>query len=197
MEDLGLDLGEYKLTERERLLKRAGVFHLWREPGPALLSVRDELSEQESAFSDIPANCDVPAHVAALFHGKQFPVRSLWLYAGLAEDLKMSPSSQRLVLFRKIQEATCAHLGWEEKDIASWPMGVEAAILSYGLERFQPQRVLCFARNLDTPEVKELKSLLPAICPQAKFFLLPDVTDMAAGNQELKNAAWRVLQDIS
>lgn len=193
-----MDLGEHKLTEQERLLKRAGVFYLWREQvSKPPTSAGSALPDDAAAPPTIPASCDIPAHIAALFHEKQLPVRSLWLYAGLAADLELPSPPQRLVLFKKIQESACTHLHWKESDISSWPLDVEVQILRQGLEHFQSQEVIAFAHSLDAPEIKTLQQLMTEICPQVRFSLLPDITAMTSGRQDLKNTAWRILQGIS
>lgn len=193
-----MDLGEYGLTEQERLLRRAGVLYLWREQAPMpSVSAGPDGPTNTAISSAVPTGCDIPAHLAALFHEQQHPVRSLWLYAGLAEDLGLPSSPQRLVLFRQIQESVCTHLHWKKSDIAGWPLDVEGHVLHQGLEHFQPQVVIAFAHSLDAPEIKTLQQQLIEICPRAKFSLLPNITAMASGRQDLKNMAWRILQDIS
>ncbi|MDO4767367.1 MAG: hypothetical protein Q4B25_04375 [Pseudomonadota bacterium] len=121
-------------------------------------------------------------------------MRTLWTYPGLAADLSLSPPFPRLALFQKIQDSVCGHLGWKKQDICVWPLDVEDALLRHGLEYFRPSVVICFAR--DASEIKSLQASLKDICPQARLFLLPDITDMAQGNQAAKNAAWKILQDI-
>lgn len=189
-----MDLGEYRMTERERLLKRAGVFCLWRGISPDRAEPAAPRVSGTDNSQKIPSNYAVPPHLLALFHEKQCPVRTLWTYPGLAADLSLSPPSPRLALFQKIQDSVCNHLGWKKQDIYAWPLDVEDALLRHGLEYFRPSVVICFAR--DASEIKSLQASLKDICPQARLFLLPDITDMAQGNQAAKNAAWKILQDI-
>ena len=189
-----MDLGEYRMTERERLLKRAGVFCLWRGISRDRAEPAAPRDSEIDNSQKIPNNYTIPPYLLALFHEKQYPVRTLWTYPGLAADLGLPTPSPRLALFRKIQESVCGHLGWKKQDISAWPLDVEDALLRHGLEHFCPSVVICFVQ--DASEIRPLQTSLKDICPQTRLFLLPDITDMAKGNQAAKNTAWKILQDI-
>ena len=197
-----MDLNEHALTEAQRTLKRLGITHLWRSPAlerrhleaPAESTVTPSNSIQNtprSAAMDTP----VPALLRSLFHGKQSPVRTLWTYAGLNEDLAQHAMPERLVVFRKIQESVCLHLNWKEEDICSWPLDVNPQLFRKGLEYFQPRIIIYFELSAagTRPEEADETTIRQTGCA---VHLLPNLDEMATGNKTLKNEAWKILQTL-
>jgi len=138
----------------------------------------------------------MPPLLRALFHGKQLPVRTLWTYAGLNADLNQALIPERLAVFRKIQESACVHLHWSEKDICSWPLDIELNLYHQGLQRFCPKIVICFGENhalLTTAERSEDGRFCLGNC---SIYMLPSLDEMALGNKDLKNEAWKILRSI-
>lgn len=190
-----MDLDEHGLSEGQRTLKRLGVTHLWPAETPARSgSMRTEPScisappATHRSSSDHPA---LPESLRALFHGKQCPVRTLWAYDGLYADLRADRLSARLDVFRKIQESVRTHLGWSEQDISSWPLDLEPHLIRLGMDRLQPQVIICFG------EAGCLRSIAGSEPTSPRITLLPDLQTMARGDRDLKNEAWRVLRSLS
>ncbi len=197
-----MDLNEHALTEAQRTLKRLGITHLWRSPVPErqhLESPTESTATTSNSTESTPRpaapDTPVPALLRSLFHGKQSPVRTLWTYAGLNEDLAQHAMPERLIVFRKIQESVCLHLKWKEEDICSWPLDVSPQIFRKGLEYFQPRIIIYFELSaVDArPEEADETMIRQTGCA---VHLLPNLDEMAAGNKTLKNEAWKILQTL-
>ena len=204
-----MDLNEHTLTEAQRTLKRLGVTHLFRPQGkeqeePSSSSAPIHVEPPQEPASQIQsvqtpsaaAGQPLPLLLRSLFHGKQSPVRTMWTYAGLHEDLQCATNPPRLAVFKKIQESVCQHLKWHVKDICSWPLDLDSGTFRRGLEHFKPQMILLFqdretANDTTDAQAKRLQAL--ANCRIVK---LPSLEEMAQGNQQVKNEAWKILQTI-
>lgn len=196
MEDLGLDLAEYALSEADRTLKRLGITHRWREctAAPAAESRAPKAPTAQPAH-DLDRASAIPTILRSLFHGKQPPMQTLWSYAELGQDLPSVTAPPRLELFRKIQAAACAQGGWTENDICVWPIESAPSVRTAGLEFFQPRLILVFgalpaeATPTDIPQ----NFLLHGI----PLRQLPSLDDMLAGDKTAKNAAWEFLKTLT
>ena len=196
MEDMGLDLDEHGLTEAERSLKRLGITHVWRttsslrSPGPdASMAPAAELVPAAEVEPQPDRPLAIPPLLRALFHGKQSPVTSLWTYHGLHEDMRQAQPPERLSIFRKIQETARTHLNWSDQDICSWPLDVDAEVFNAGLATFKPKLVICLGKAERQPAISIIK-------PDSIRYL-PDLDEMAQGNRDAKNEAWRILRSIT
>jgi hypothetical protein len=130
----------------------------------------------------------LPPVLRNLFHGKQSPVRTLWTYAGMHEDLLQTDIPERLAFFRKIQESVCSHLGWQNTDISSWPLDLDPLQWAQGLDHLRPHIIVCFG---------DASRLAGAGATGLQDHCLPDLLEMALGNRDLKNEAWRILRTLS
>lgn len=195
MEDLGLDLAEYALSETDRTLKRLGITHRWREctTTPAVEPRATDAPANQPSSPGTDQTPPPPAWLRFLFHGKQPPVKTLWTYQGLGQDLASVTTPPRLELFRKIQAAACAQGGWAERDICVWP--IEASECVAGLEFFQPRLILVFGAlpaeaMPTTPPGNILLHGIP-------LHELPGLDEMLAGDKTAKNAAWEFLKTLA
>jgi hypothetical protein len=204
-----LDLNEHTLTEAQRTLKRLGVTHVLRPridaaeetppaPAPLMTAPKPEAPSQNPTVQkpSSPASEPLPIVLRSLFHGKQSPVRSMWTYLGLYEDMQKATNPPRLVVFKKIQESVCQHLKWQAGDISSWPLDLDSGTFRKGLDHFRPQLILLFLDRETADETvhSRIKNLLgQADCP---VVTLPSLEEMAQGNQQIKNEAWKILQSI-
>jgi hypothetical protein len=204
-----LDLNEHTLTEAQRTLKRLGITHILRPP----VAVQEEilpasavpqaapqsappLQNQSAQKAPAQANEPLPLLLRSLFHGKQSPVRTMWSYAGLYQDLQEATNPPRLVVFKKIQESVCQHLHWQIKDICSWPLDLDVDTFRRGFELFNPRMVLLFQTSEtgdEQPNSQGNRLLKQANC---RIVTLPSLEEMARGNQHVKNEAWKILQTI-
>lgn len=193
-----MDLDEHDLTEAERSLKRLGITHVWRTPSPLQSPQPDESIASAPAVKPAPASTNepqpdhsviIPPLLLALFHGKQSPVASLWTYRGLHEDMRQPQTPERLSIFRKIQETACTHLNWREQDICSWPLDVYPELFKAGLDTFRPRMVICMGKADTQPSI--------SLLGPGRIRLLPDLDEMAQGNRDAKNDAWRILRAIT
>ena len=105
------------------------------------------------------------------------------------EDMRQSQPPERLTIFRKIQETARTHLNWREQDICSWPLDVDPVVFKAGLDAFTPKLVLCLG-NADSQAA--LSNLEPG-----RIRHLPDLDEMAKGNRDAKNEAWKILRSIT
>lgn len=196
---MGLDLDEHDLTEAERSLKRLGITHVWRTASPPQ-SPQPDATQASTLLVDkpSPATADqpqadrplvIPPLLRALFHGKQSPVVTLWTYHGLHADMRQTMAPERLSIFRKIQETACTHLNWREQDICSWPLDVEPEVFKAGLNTFRPKMVICLGKGDGQPALSPLEV--------GAIRHLPDLDEMAQGNRDAKNEAWRILRAIT
>ena len=197
-----MDLNEHALTEAQRTLKRLGITHLWRSPvlerrHPEASAENTVTTSNSTENTPRPAavKTPVPALLRSLFHGKQSPVRTLWTYAGLHEDLAQHAMPERLIVFKKIQESVCLHLNWKEEDICSWPLDVNPQLFRKGLEYFQPRIIIYFELSAEgaRPEDADETTIRQTGCA---VHLLPNLDEMATGNKTLKNEAWKILQTL-
>lgn len=197
-----MDLNEHALTEAQRTLKRLGITHLWRPPvqerqplEAAVETTPTTSNPKQSIESLTVANAPIPALLRSLFHGKQSPVRTLWTYAGLKEDLEQHAMSARLVVFKKIQESVCLHLNWKEEDICSWPLDVDRQLFCKGIAYFKPQLIIFFEPRTESarPEEADEMTIRQTGCA---VHILPNLDEMAVGNKSLKNEAWKILQTL-
>lgn len=198
-----MDLNEHALTEAQRTLKRLGITHLWRTPvqerqpleAPA---ANNATSSNFSKNTTAPTAADtpIPALLRSLFHGKQSPVRTLWTYVGLKEDLEQHTMPERMVVFRKIQESVCLHLKWKENDICSWPLDVERQLFCKGVEHFKPQIIIIFEPCEEGVRPKEEADEITIRQTGCAVHILPNLDEMATGNKSLKNEAWKILQTL-
>lgn len=207
-----MDLDEYALTEAQRTLKRLGITHLWRrpesapqEPAPAVAAsttvvvapetVRQPVAPRRPPQEPSRAEEPVPPLLRSLFHGKQSPARTLWTYVGLFADMQQPTPPPRLDMFRKIQASVRSHLGWPENDICAWPLDVSPGLLAQGLRFFAPRIIICFGPA--SPVSGDPNSgNAAALFGNSELRLLPNLEDMAAGDKQLKNDAWQILQGI-
>jgi len=201
-----LDLNEHALSESQRTLKRLGITHVLLPPpvvrdGIHTSSPRTETSPQGGAQGSpeqpvSPASADIlPPLVRSLFHGKHVPIRSMWTYAGLYEDMQQAETPARLGVFKKIQASVCLHLKWASTDIGAWPLDVTPQIFRKGVEYFCPRTVIFFCGS--TPPTANIEEAL-AFMKQSgcRVITLPNLEEMALGNQQLKNEAWKILQTV-
>ena len=204
-----MDLNEHALSEAQRALKRLGVTHVLRSgrTGQALAAPSRPLDQKASTVQSQARSDDRPQEQTApdsalplllrsLFHGKHAPSCTLWTYAGLYRDLQETDNPARLKVFKKIQESVCLHLKWDDVRLCSWPLDIEPGIFKQGVERFMPQTVILFSvhQNAQDSHLKENLALLGQTGRQV--VTLPNLEEMAEGNQQLKNEAWRILQTI-
>lgn len=131
----------------------------------------------------------MPPLLQTLFHGKQSPVASLWTYHGLHEDMRQALPPERLSIFRKIQETACTHLNWREQDICSWPLDVDPELFKAGMDTFRPKLVICLGKA-------DCQTAISALDP-GNIRHLPGLDEMAQGNRDAKNEAWRILRAIT
>ncbi|WP_177193031.1 hypothetical protein [Desulfomicrobium apsheronum] len=204
-----MDLNEHTLTEAQRTLKRLGVTHVLRPrieafeetppaPVPLKATQQPESPTQRPTAQkpSSPASEPLPILLRSLFHGKQSPVRTMWTYLGLYEDMQKATNPPRLVVFKKIQESVCQHLKWQAREISSWPLDLDSETFRKGLEHFRPQLILLFLDRETADEAvhARIQSLLgQAGCT---VVTLPSLEEMAQGNQQIKNKAWKILQSI-
>lgn len=202
-----MDLNEHGLTESERFLKRLGVTHVLLPPRPSTApqsgpapgdGTGAQPAPPDRSHSPAPATGSqpLPALLRALFHGKHGPLRTMWTYCGLHQDMQCPDIPPRLVVFRKIQETVCSHLKWSPGDISSWPMDIEAELFRAGLEHFRPRTALVFQERGEAESGRIggcVAALKQAGC---HVVMLPCLDEMARGNQQLKNEAWKILQTI-
>jgi hypothetical protein len=209
VEDLGLDLNEHALSESQRTLKRLGITHVLLPPQVASdrilaqsphiqIAPRPEASATIQAEPPTPSaeRQNVPPLLRSLFHGKHAPVRTLWTYAGLYEDMQRAETPPRLGVFKKIQESVCLHLKWSASDICAWPLDVDPLIFRNGLAFFRPKTLIFFQDS--TPKTGNMDEKAKALLDQAECHVvtLPNLEEMAQGNQQLKNEAWKILQTV-
>lgn len=197
-----MDLNEHALTEAQRTLKRLGITHLWRPPvqerqplEPSAESTVTASNSDQNVDTSAVADTPVPALLRSLFHGKQSPVRTLWTYAGLKEDLGQHATPERLAVFKKIQESVCLHLNWKEEDICSWPLDVDRQLFCKGISYFKPQLIIFFEPRTESarPDEADAMTIRQTGCV---VHILPSLDEMAAGNKSLKNEAWKILQTL-
>jgi hypothetical protein len=193
-----LDLDEHALSEGQRNLKRLGITHVWHTDTatsstvlapsrPVHLEVHPD--EQQVDITELsPATSPLPPVLRHLFHGKHCPVRTLWTYAGMHEDLLQADIPERLAFFRKIQDSVCTHLAWREEDISSWPLDQDPHLWAQGLAQLRPRIIVCFG---------DASRLTGTGTTELQVHCLPDLLQMAQGNRDLKNEAWRILRTLS
>lgn len=203
-----MDLNEHALTESQRVLKRLGITHL-------LLPSRPDVDDAPSpeappqtpshgaqpvppplAQNSAPADQPLPPLLRSLFHGKHAPVRTLWTYAGLYEDLQQAELPPRLSVFKKIQDSVCQHLKWAATDISAWPLDVDPRIFRQGIAHLRPRTVIYFRPGSASADGMnaDIRSLLEQA--GSRVVTLPCLEEMAEGNQQLKNEAWKILQTV-
>lgn len=200
-----MDLNEHALSESQRTLKRLGITHVLLPPlavgdGIPTASPHSETSlpagVQGSPKPASPASTEIlPPLLRSLFHGKHAPIRSMWTYAGLYEDIQQADTPARLGVFKKIQASVCLHLKWATTDIGSWPLDITPQIFRKGVEYFCPRTVIFFCGC--TPPTANTEEAL-AFMKQSgcRVITLPNLEEMALGNQQLKNEAWKILQTV-
>ena len=204
-----MDLNEHALSEAQRTLKRLGITHVLRtgsndqtRTAPPL-SLEQATPRAQSSAQDIPrpqkaadTESPLPLLLRSLFHGKQIPSRTLWTYAGLYRDLQETDNPPRLEVFKRIQDSVCLHLKWSTATLCSWPLDIDPQLFKKGIERFQPQTVILFGghENGHDRDLKENLAILEKAGPL--IAILPNLEEMAQGNQQLKNEAWRILQTL-
>lgn len=202
-----MDLNEHGLTESERTLKRLGVTHILVAPHPFISDAPLPAPGTEPSTQVLPparpdtsgpakVSPPLPGLLRALFHGKHGPLRTMWTYHGLHEDMQSAEIPPRLAVFRKIQETVCSHLKWSPEEICSWPMDIEDELFRKGLKHFRPRTVLLFQDRGDG-EPARIQSRVAALDQAGCLIVkLPCLDEMARGNQQLKNEAWKILQTI-
>ena len=120
----------------------------------------------------------------------------MWTYSGLHEDMQCATNPPRLVVFKKIQESVCQHLKWQAKDICSWPLDMDAGTFRKGLEYFKPQLILLFQDRETDGETSDMRANRLQEQANCRVVILPSLEEMARGNQQVKNEAWKILQAL-
>jgi len=120
----------------------------------------------------------------------------MWTYLGLYEDMQKATNPPRLVVFKKIQESVCQHLKWQGGDISSWPLDLDSETFRKGLEHFRPQLILLFLDNENADETVQARINTLLGMSGCRVVTLPSLEEMARGNQQVKNEAWKILQSI-
>ena len=189
-----MDFTEFRLTEHERLLRRMGLTHSFREASP-----QQTLPNQSPNASELLENKNtsivIPQVLRLLFHGKHLPVQRVWTYAGMEDDLHAITPPARLEMLRKILAATVSILGWREEKQILWPCTAVKEVWLHGLAEARPEAVFCFGQ---APILKALEASSDNYTPIVESSIciqpLPSIDAMAAGNQKLKNLAWNILK---
>lgn len=120
----------------------------------------------------------------------------MWTYAGLHEDMQCATNPPRLAVFKKIQESVCQHLKWHVKDICSWPLDLDPGTFRRGLEHFKPQMILFFQDRETASDTSDTQAKRLEALGNCRIVKLPSLEEMAQGNQQVKNEAWKILQTI-
>jgi hypothetical protein len=202
-----LDLNEHTLTEARRTLKRLGVTHVLRPQTespvtqPPLGAAQPDPLKVQTSPHNVPSQKPAlaikePVLLRPLFHGKQTPVRTLWTYAGLFGDMRAANNSPRLAFFSKIQESVCQHLKWEQKNLCSWPLDLDPAVFEIGMNHFKPRKIIFFCGHKTEISQESVQNQLFMERSECRIIRLPNLVEMAQGNQQLKNEAWKLLQEI-
>jgi len=204
-----LDLNEHALTEPQRTLKRLGITHVLLPPQdpqehedvhPALTSETLHPVTTGSPPPGVPGSSTVgeplPALLRSLFHGKHAPLRTMWTYRGLYEDMLRKDTPPRLEVFKKIQASVCSHLKWSTEEISSWPMDVDTETFRKGLEFFRPRIILLFLEDHHESGILEEECSVEVKNSGCRVIMLPSLGEMSRGNQQLKNEAWKILQTV-
>lgn len=195
-----MDLHEHALTETARTLKRLGISHCYAdrpqpEAAPTAVAVRTE--------SIIPNNCEqtvfieqaIPPVLRPLFHGKHYPVHSMWVYDGLCSDLLAPSQPDRLQIIMAIMRATTERLGWQPEKILLWPLDQPAAMLQQALQLANPGQVLLF--ETEGLDAKSDRNSFLQLLQQFPLTRIPNLDLMARGDRAAKNAAWQIIQSIA
>jgi hypothetical protein len=132
----------------------------------------------------------------SLFHGKQIPASTLWTYAGLYRDLQETDNPPRLNVFKKIQDSVCLHLKWNAAALCSWPLDIDPTSFAKGIAHFRPQTVILFSGHESDPDSRITENLISLERAGKRIVVLPSLVEMAEGNQQLKNEAWKILQSL-
>lgn len=192
-----MDLHEHVLNERARSLKRLGIKHFFAEPAsspPSLPESGDAQSARPKTVSMPPSEPELPPVLRSLFHGKHFPLHSLWVYDGMYQDMLLADPPQRLSVFKNIMQAAIDHLGWSNAAMTAWPLDQACGSLDQALERFNPKFVLVFETRPSHPGRPHSCARLMTDHPDTIRF--PSLDAMAAGDRDSKNQAWKILQTI-
>ena len=99
-------------------------------------------------------------------------------------------------MFRKIQTSVISHLGWPANDVVSWPLDIPGHLFLQGIIHFRPSIIVAFdpAPNLPSAPPESEGGIILKAC---RVQILPSLTDMAAGDKDLKNIAWTALKQLS
>lgn len=202
-----MDLNEHTLSEAQRTLKRLGITHVLLPSkvtqDPVLApSLHTESAQQAGIFAHGPtkspccAQETLPPVLRSLFHGKHAPMRTMWTYVGLYEDMQRTEIPARLAVFKKIQDSVCLHLNWAAKDVSAWPLDVNPQIFYQGIAYYRPRTVIFFRDN--GPETGDIGERAHTLLMHTGccVITLPNLEEMAQGNQQLKNEAWKILQTV-
>jgi len=189
-----LDFTEFRLTEQERMLRRMGLTHSFREASPQQ-PTPSQSPNQPELLNLKSKPVVIPQILRLLFHGKHLPVQRVWTYAGLEQDLQAIIPPARLEMLRKILAATVSILGWREEKQMLWPCTADKGAWLQGLAEARPEAVFCFGqapimKALDASSGNYIPMVESNICIQP----LPSIDAMAAGDQHLKNLAWNILK---
>jgi len=119
-------------------------------------------------------------------------VRTLWTYDGMFADMQQHALPGRLDMFRKIQDAVCDHLKWAKNDICAWPLDLPPEQFLHGVKHFDSRMIICFG-TMPAGVAREKEG---ALLSKIEMVLLPDLGEMAKGDKELKNEAWKILREL-
>lgn len=190
------------MTEYHRLWLNAGLRHL--------LSFGSHSADNgwpEASCTGINDSCrdfsmSLPKPYLFYWQRVHFPVRIVWTYLELDQDLRGQPNEERLTLWRNIMRSK----NWRKEHICFWPVALHSKdgqlephpkVFFSLIHQIMPRYILCFGpkpREILKSYQEETGEGLPM---NTQTLYLPGAEDMLPDNQDAKRHTWLQIKHLS
>lgn len=181
-------------------------YRVWRTSGLRFLFLQaaDSTSPPSNA-STVEASFtqSLPECLRFYWQRVQLPIRLVWTYWELDDDMRGKPDTERLSLWRSIMEAK----HWTEKQICFWPLAVRhdgdgtadlrVDVFANLLKTFSPRHVLSFGERSHAALRRHFARFADSLPDGCTVQYLPGAEDMLPDNREAKAQAWRCIKNLN
>lgn len=188
------------MQEYQRIWHTAGLRHVLSQAVNASDLNQGGLDSSHSQESFLAT---LPESLRFYWQRVRLPLKIVWTYWELDEDMRGKPDPDRLSLWRSIMLAK----NWKEDQVCFWPIAIssgldqsfvpQAGVLASLTKLFLPSHVFCFGRQSHLALKNFFKQTGDMFPSQCMILYLPGAQDMLPDNKDAKQQTWQQIKNLS